>query len=404
LNKEVVMSFVYRALSPRGQETRGPGALHLWALLLAAALILAAAPAAAADPDDVVHEEADSSREDAEAFWTEERIQEARPMPMPDVSPAEAAAQLQAKGRTASGTLLAPSLRPGETLIPFRPDDAASGPTLAPKWGTAPWVYSRYRLFPDNVATYTTYPYRTVGKLFFQIPGVGLFVCSASVVTAQNLSTVWTAGHCVYSPPPGTGGYVGFHTNFMFMPARRTGFNPLGVWTHRVAATTIGWQFGLLEYDHGVLVMNRGGLANLHVGSVTGSLGFLTGVKDFQHFHAIGYPQAPRNLATTQPGLQFNGEFQEICTATWAASDLPTGGPGDPPTLGIGCDQTGGTSGGPWVINFSGFQNAQNNLLNGNSSYRYTGPNPPANLRLFGPHFGTAASVLWNFAQSFPVP
>jgi len=398
------MSLVYRALSPRDQETRGPGALAVWALLLVAALTLAAVPVAAAEMTDVVYEEADTAREDAEAFWTEERLREAQPMPMPEVSPSEDAAELRAKERSGAGTLLAPSLRPGETLVPLRLDGPAEAATLAPRWGSAPWVYSRYRLFPDNVATYTTYPYSTVGKLFFQIPGVGTFVCSASVVTAQNRSTVWTAGHCVYSPPPGTGGFVGFHTNFLFVPSRRAGANPVGSWTHLVAATTIGWQFGLLEYDHGVLVMNRGGLNNLHVGSVTGSLGFLTGAKPFQHFHLIGYPQAPRDLATTQPGLQFNGEFQEICTAAWAASDLPTGGPADPPTLGVGCDQTGGTSGGPWVVNFSGFPNAQNDLLNGNSSYRYTGPNPPANLRLFGPYFGTAASVLWGFAQAFPVP
>lgn len=398
------MSLVNRALSPRGQETRSPGALHLWALLLASALILAAAPVAAAEMDDAVWEEAPGDREDAEAFWTEERLREAQPMPMPDVAPAEASATLQTKDRRDSGIVLAPALQPGETLIPLGLDDPATEATLAPKWGTAPWVYSRYRLFPDNVATYTTYPYSTAGKLFFQIPGVGTFVCSASVVTAQNRSTVWTAGHCVYSPPPGTGGYVGFHRNFLFIPSRRAGANPVGFWTHRVAATTVGWQFGLLEYDHGVLVMNRGGLSNLHVGTVTGSLGFLTGAKAFQHFHVIGYPQGPRDLATTQPGLQFNGEFQEICTAAWAASDLPTGGPGDPPTLGIGCDQTGGSSGGPWIINFSGFLNAQNNLLNGNVSYRYTGPNPPANLRLFGPYFGAAAANLWGFAQGFPVP
>lgn len=390
-----------------GDGSAGTGNARAWALLLAlvVAVALAALPAAAADLDDVVWEVVDTPREDAEAFWTEERLREARPMPMPTVGPDADAAALVTKGpRSTSETTLVPGGRPGEKIGVPGPYDPSTVNTLAPRWGTAPWVYSRYRLFPDSVSTYTTYPYSTVGKLFFQIPGVGLFVCSASVVNGQNRSTVLTAGHCVYSPPPGTLGYVGNHTNFVFIPSRRAGANPVGTWTAAVSATTVGWQFGFLEYDVGALVMNRGGLSNNHVATDTGSLGVLFNGPQVQHYHGIGYPQGPRNLAQTQPGLQFDGEHQEICTAATAGTDLPTGGPADPPTIGIGCDSTGGTSGGPWVVNFSGFLAKQNNLINSVFSYRYTGPNPPANLRIYGPFFGPAAQNLWSFASGFPIP
>ncbi len=377
-----------------------------WALILAlvAALALVAMPAAAADLSDVVYEVVDTSRADAEAFWTEERLREAQPMPMPTVDPNGEVSGLTRKGPRSSSATMVPGALPGEKVGFLGPYDPSVESTLTPKWGTAPWVYSRYRLFPDSVATYTTYPYSTVGKLFFQVPGVGLFVCSASVVNGKNSSTVLTAGHCVYSPPPGTFGYVGTHTNFVFIPSRRAGANPVGTWTAAVSATTVGWQFGYLEYDVGALVMNRGGLSNNHVATDTGSLGLLFDAPQVQHFHGIGYPQGARNLAQTQPGLQFNGEYQEICTAATAGTDLPTGGPGDPRTLGIGCDSTGGTSGGPWIVNFSGYLAKQNNLINSVFSYRYTGPNPPANLQIYGPYFGAAAQNLWSFASGYPIP
>lgn len=386
----------------RSSHRTGPG----WALVLvlAAAVALTALPVAAADLSDVVYEVVDTSRSDAEAFWTEERLREAQPMPMPTVDPNAELSGLTRKGPQSSTATAVPSALPGQKVGFLGPYDPSTASTITPKWGTAPWVYSRYRLFPDTVSMYTTYPYSTVGKLFFEVPGVGLFVCSASVVNGKNRSTVLTAGHCVYSPPPGTFGYVGTHQNFVFIPSRRAGANPVGTWTAAVSATTVGWQFGYLEYDVGALVMNRGGLSNNHVQTDTGGLGLLFDAPQVQHFHGIGYPQGARDLATTQPGAQFDGEHQEICTAATAGTDLPTGGAGDPRTIGIGCDSTGGTSGGPWIVNFSGFSAKQNNLINSVFSYRYTGPNPPANLRIYGPYFGAAAQTLWSFASGYPIP
>jgi V8-like Glu-specific endopeptidase len=210
---------------------------------------------------------------------------------------------------------------------------------------------------------------------------------------------VWTAGHCVATPG------VGFHTNFSFAPARRLANNPFGLWTPKAADgvwTVAGWlNSGLFNYDHGALVMKPN--SGIKIGNRVGFLGFAANVSRLQHWHLHGYPQAARNLAQTPPGAQFDGVHHEICAAAWATDDQP-GTADDPPTIGVGCDQTGGTSGGPWVIDLSSVSGSATNLLNGNNSYRYDGPNPPENLKLFSPYFSQGAINLRNSAQTVPVP
>ncbi len=132
-------------------------------------------------------------------------------------------------------------------------------------------------------------------------------------------------------------------------------------------------------------------------------LPFVANAARGQHWHILGYPQGARDLAQTPPGPQFDGKHIEICAAAFATTDLPSGNPDLPATNGVGCDQTGGTSGGPWVVDFSGVGGATN-FLNGNNSYRYNSPNPPENLKLYSPYFGDGAVNLRNAAQAVPVP
>jgi hypothetical protein len=63
----------------------------------------------------------------------------------------------------------------------------------------------------------------------------------------------------------------------------------------------------------------------------------------------------------------------------------------------------GGPRGGPFLINFSGV-GGLTNLINGQVTYRYTGPNPPENLKLFSPYFGDAMINVLNTTQAVPVP
>jgi hypothetical protein len=276
-----------------------------------------------------------------------------------------------------------------------RPDAAATLGEPLPLAGVFPFSYTRYRLFPDLTVTYQTYPYRTVGKLFFTIGG-SAFICSASSVVSQNFSVIWTAGHCVFTPG------FGFHGNFLFVPARRVGANPFGTWTAQTVFTLVGWTAGLFEYDQGAIVANRGGTTNERIGDRVGSLNFLANAPRMQHWHLFGMPAPDSRFPPVNP--PFDAEHQEICAAAWATDDLPTGGPADPPTIGVGCDQTGGASGGPWIVDFSGLPTSGEkafNFLNGNNSYKYGAPD---HLQLYSPYFTAGAINLHTAASNVQVP
>jgi hypothetical protein len=303
------------------------------------------------------------------------------------------------------------SVRPGETALhqqfsrgAVRGGDPNAGNGTPPSFLpvlNAPFVYTRYRLFPDTAGDRTAAPWRQVGKLFFTIPGQGNFQCSASAIASDNHATVWTAGHCVYSPG------IGFHSNFQFIPAYHAHLlgpteTPYGVWTYRTAVILSAWTGGLLEYDHGALVMNKNA-AGQALTDVVGGLGFITHYPRYQNWSLLGFPAGQQSPPS--PGPLFDGGHVEICNATWATDDLPTGGPFDPPTMGVGCDQTGGTSGGPWVVDLSGTPGFTN-LLNGNNSYRYVGcaPTDFCNLELYGPYFGDGAYLLKIFTEAIFLP
>jgi V8-like Glu-specific endopeptidase len=359
------------------------------------------------DPNGVISSDqaVDPGAQDAvQALWQENGYN-ADPMPLPTIALNDARnhippAQSLAAGRP--GPLYAAySDRHGRKHVqrgsfandtaPFTLDD------IEPQAGTYPFSYTRYRVFPDTPSTYGAYPYRAIGKLLFTVPGQGRFVCSASVVTSLNASVVFTAGHCVYTQG------IGFHTDFLFVPARRATVGQFGSWTAFTAFTLTGWANGLFEYDQGALVMNRGGNLNRHVADDVGALNFLANGDRQQHWHVTGYPAAPQSPPS--PGPTFDGEHQETCATVWATNDLPTGGVADPPTIGVGCDESGGTSGGPDIANFNGlstFNGAIFNMLNGVNSYRYAG-GPPDNLRLYFAYFGQGAIALLEAAENIDV-
>src|SRR4030088_1475931 len=92
------------------------------------------------------------------------------------------------------------------------------------------------------------FPWSPNGALFFHDPvGGGNFRCSAAAINSKNLSTVFTAGHCVAK-----GGGKYFYNSFLFCPAYDTtvGGDPclLGRYTSRVAWTWSSWiNNGYLE-------------------------------------------------------------------------------------------------------------------------------------------------------------
>lgn len=281
--------------------------------------------------------------------------------PQPDGPPGMTPAGQPGLGRTASMELDAAKGAAAPDL------EAAETPYAAYTAFSYPYPYTRMAALPSE---YTTYPYRAIGKVFFRQNGLS-YVCSASSI--GNYAVI-TAGHCVHR---GNNSATGWSTNFVFVPGYNNGAAPFGQFTANHLWATTHWyqngQFNNFARDLGGAVLNKilvGGIA-YKLSQRVGWLGAMWNFSYYQHFHSIGYPQA----------APFTGLTMQICSASFARHDssfLPN-------TTGIGCDATGGTSGGPWVVGLR-----RTNYVNGINSYKY-GSQP---LALYSPYFDTTAGNL----------
>lgn len=236
-----------------------------------------------------------------------------------------------------------------------------------------PAPFTRFEVFPSG--NYTIYPNSTVGKLFFTQHG-GNFVCSGSVVNSENKDVVWTAGHCI------SHGDSHFNSNFLFVPSRRAGTNPFGVWSAREFWVLSAWHTSRnFRQDLGALVMND--LGGFSIANRVGSLGLTVNGQRNQHWNATGYPAA----------FPFNGERMYQNWGSRASNDTPGSGPG-PDTIGQGNDLTGGSSGGPWIRVYG----PSGGFINGVNSYKYTNPSLP--LEMFSPYHGNEALLLYNTVRA----
>jgi V8-like Glu-specific endopeptidase len=213
---------------------------------------------------------------------------------------------------------------------------------------------------------YEPSPYPTMhGKVFFS-DGAANYVCSGTALTSGNQSVVWTAGHCVNEGPGG------FYTNWAFVPAYRDGAAPYGTWAAENLLTTSAWgNSGDFSYDLGAAVVATNGSGQT-LTSVVGGRGIAFNQAAEQRYLSHGYPAAP----------PFSGGRMYICDANLGTRDTSA----NPPTLGIGCDMTGGSSGGGWVVG--------NNVLSVNSYGYTTQPNV-----MYGPYQGSVAQNLYTTAS-----
>jgi len=210
---------------------------------------------------------------------------------------------------------------------------------------------------------YTSQPTSTNGKVFFTEGGVN-YVCSGTALLSGNKSVVWTAGHCVND---GAGTFV---TNWAFVPAYLDGGAPYGTWTARTLLTTSGWNnSGDFSYDNGAAVVSLNGGRALT--DVVGGVNPTFNYPRNQTYVSHGYPAAP----------PFNGQRLYTCTSPLRYDDTSA----NPPTMGIDCDMTGGSSGGGWTVNGS---------LESVNSYGYS------SLKnvMFGPYQGTVSQSLYTQA------
>jgi hypothetical protein len=261
-----------------------------------------------------------------------------------------------------------------------KPLDVASSPEVSdgPHAGSPGGPSSSTVAFSSFELTDTrSFPNRVHGKVFFTRPGTGNFVCSGTVVDAANRATVITAGHCVHDA--GT-----WSTNFAFAPGYRNlggvGNAPYGVWPASDEAAPQPWvDSENFKFDVGAAVLAEDGSGRT-LENVVGARPIAFNQPTSQSFRSHGYPVQP----TAEH--RFDGTRLWACDSNPPVLDNPSSTNG-PATMGIGCDMTGGASGGGWV---------SGGALNGLNSYRYE--NQP-NL-MYGPYFGATVKALYDFAAA----
>jgi len=232
---------------------------------------------------------------------------------------------------------------------------------------------------------------RQTGKVYFVIFPYA-YVCSGAVVndSRSTKSLVLTAGHCVYD------GKKGFVTNWLFIPdfdrAPVSGYPPscantyYGCWTaqalvvHNGFASQRNFSAQATWYDWGFAVVGSGGKSSTYLDSTVGSYPIqYSGVAAADRLAAFGYPAAS----------PYNGTDLIYC-----AGKVFSDGSNSNKTWGMKCDQTGGSSGGPWL---DGFDESTGNggTLSSVNSYRYTGGDS-----MYGPKFNSYTQSTYNAANA----
>ena len=241
--------------------------------------------------------------------------------------------------------------------------------TVAPQSGgfTYPTPFTRYEVEPQ---VRQVWPYTTIGKLYFTQNG-GNYVCSASAIGPHS---IWTAGHC------SSDGAGHFSTNVVFVPGLRDTNKPFGKFSCNALWTTSAWHFsGDLQYDYAGASCGLNAKGQDFAAS-TGWLGFAWNWGYGLHYDDFGYPAA----------APFNGVRMQRCESSFGHADTRVTGLQE---QAIGCDMTGGSSGGPWIWQFG-----TGNYVNGENSYKYVSPAEP--LEMYSPYYGDLAKAVYDAATA----
>jgi len=225
------------------------------------------------------------------------------------------------------------------------------------------------------------------GKVLFTLDS-GDYICSGTVVNDNQatVSIVLTAGHCGYDGQDG-----GFARNWTFypdfddQPTYTCANSVYGCWTAQALVldsgftTAGGFNTQATKHDWTFAVVGSGGKSNTQLDATVGSfpISFSTASGTT---YAFGYPAAGK----------YNGSDLTYCKGT-PANDIYNGNA----TIGMACDMTGGSSGGPWLTGFSETSGA--GTLNGLNSYGYSGIR-----NMYGPKFNANTQATFNRANTAP--
>jgi V8-like Glu-specific endopeptidase len=221
-------------------------------------------------------------------------------------------------------------------------------------YGTSGLPFSTERADLTNLKLTSYYPYSAVGKLFF-LEGATSYVCTAALI---KRGIIVTAAHCAAKFGTNT-----FYKGWKFVPGYSNGAAPYGTWTVVQARVLTSYLNGsdscslygvTCQDDVAVMVLNPqngryAGTSTGYLGYAYGGLGFTGGTT---HVTELGYP-----------GDLDGGVYMERNDAQGAASVSHAN------NTVIGSLMTGGSSGGPWVVNFGQRPAVNGTSFGGYSSY-----------------------------------
>jgi hypothetical protein len=306
-------------------------------------------------------------------YWTAKRMANAKSLDVVRRGAAPTGGAHAAAGANGTAGAVAPRRASGKIVNAHLHGSSSAGNGPIPETFAYPFPFTRFAVAP--VSLYTGTARRVNGKVFFTQNG-GNFVCSGTTVVSSGHNEVWTAGHCVSN---GAGVFDSFAE---FVPAYNGNASnccPFGIFVANSFATSSAWHFnGDFSRDEGAMRVNTNSSGQL-LQNRTGAAGFAWNQARDQQFVDFGYPQAS----------PFNGTTMQTCLGATAVYDTGIGGSGPAPD-GIGCDMTGGSSGGSWQISWGGAAGTSPGYINGHNDYKY-GSQP---LAMYSPYFDTTTNAV----------
>jgi hypothetical protein len=224
------------------------------------------------------------------------------------------------------------------------------------------------------------------GKVVFTMDG-GDWVCSGSAVndSRTGFSLVLTAGHCAYDEVNRA-----FATNWTYIPSFDTAptytcaQSTFGCWTaqglvvHSGYATAGGFNTQATLHDFAIAIVGPGGKNGSTQLDSLGSYPIAyPAISTGGTVHSFGYPASGR----------YKGKDLTFCTGP-TFNDVNN----DNLTWGIACNMTGGSSGGPWLANFT---TAGGGTLTSLNSYGYGGL-----ANMYGPKFNSDTQGVYSNANT----
>jgi len=196
----------------------------------------------------------------------------------------------------------------------------------------------------------TTYPYRTVGKLTFN----GGY-CSASLI---RRSVIVTAAHCIQN----FGSGANLFGNYQFRPghyaaagATAAQIAPYGTWSWSALVRPGSWSAGTdigcgaaRDNDLAVIALGKNGQGQF-IGDIVGYMSYGWNNYSFVTSPKTGNLHTAAVSTLGYPFLMDGGAIMQRSDGPTYTTSVCNAG-----QLWQGSNFTGGSSGGPWSVNFSG--------------------------------------------------